>query len=79
MNFGDLVQVIPPHQLLKYSITCLTDNSRGKIYDSPLINGFVAKYKKNIHDACITGIETIEEEPNILRIYARQYISFSDL
>lgn len=79
MTFGELVQIIPPHQQIRYSITCLTDNDRGRTYDSQLMNGFVAKLEKHIYDACVTGIETVTEEPEIIRIYARQYISFSDL
>ena len=76
MTYEDLMQVISSDQKIINSVTCLQKPYRGSVHISQIMTGYEAKLERHLYSACVTGIEVTD---NILKIYAREYISFSDL
>ncbi len=76
MRLDDFLVHCRDEQKVRYSLTTLTDNCRGWIYDSPIMTVDELRQEKHILDGCVTSFRA---EGGIIVIYTRQHISFSDL
>lgn len=76
MRLQDLILHADKGQKVRYSITTLTDNCRGWVHDSPVMTIEELLQEKHIMDSCVTNYRI---ENDLLVIYIREYISFSDL
>lgn len=76
MRYEDVIQLIPCDQKVMYSVTLLKDSCRGQVIDSPIMTGHEARLERQVFEGCVTSIEADE---NVIRIYIRQYLSYSEL
>lgn len=76
MTYQEVVNKLPAEQIMQYSVTCLNDECRGQIYDSPIMTAYDAQMEKQIYEANVTSIES---KDGIIKLYLRHYIEHSQL